>query len=114
MPRFQARDGKRLHWRATVQSASKQDESRIGPKMAWHLVECADPLLEGAHCPEGRLLLAAGGDPDGHCLIDDTCPRCAALETAATQKVVSERRPTAIVGDAAEAQPTDAAAGGPE
>ena len=37
--RFQARNGKRLHWRVTVQSASPQDGSRGGPKMTWHLVE---------------------------------------------------------------------------
>ena len=79
MPRFETRDGQRLHWRVTVQSASKQDGSRGGPKMAWHLVECGDPLLEAAHCLEGRLLLDARGDPDGHCLVDETCPRCALL-----------------------------------
>jgi len=47
--------------------------------MAWHLVECANPLLGAAHCEQGRLLLAAGSDPDGHCLVDDACPRCAVL-----------------------------------
>ena len=79
MPRFQAGDGKRLHWRVTVQSASKQDGSQGGPKMAWHLVECADAVLAAAHCSEGRVLLAAGADPDGHCLVDEACPRCGVL-----------------------------------
>ena len=75
--------------------------------MSWHLVECADPLLEGAHCLEGRLLLAAGADPDGHCLIGDTCPRCAALQA------VPENKPPAVIGDAGQAKPSDSATRGP-
>jgi hypothetical protein len=93
MPRFETRAGDRLHWRVIVRSASKQDGSRGGPKMAWHLVECADPALDAAHCLEGRLLLAAGGDPDGHCLIDDVCPRCVVLDAAKAASVTS-RTPT--------------------
>ena len=56
--------------------------------MAWHLVECADPVLAAAHCSEGNLLLAAGADPDGHCLVDGACPRCALL-TAPPPAVVT-------------------------
>ena len=109
MPRFQTRDGTRLHWRVIVQSASKQDGSRGGPKMAWHLVECADPLLEAAHCPAGRLLLSGGADPDGHCLIDGACPRCASLDTATVNIVTPGGSPPAVARQAAEAVPSGSA-----
>ncbi len=84
MSRFQTRGGARLHWRVIVQSTGKLDPSRIAARtMAWHMVECVDPLLASAHCQQGQVLLAAGGDPDGHCLIDATCPRC---ETSAAEE----------------------------
>ena len=104
MTRFQARDGKRLHWRVTVQSASKQDGSR-GPKMAWHLVDCADPVLESAHCLEGRLLLAANGDPDGHCLVDEACPRCAVLNAPDAATVAPQTHPPKAARALPEASP---------
>jgi hypothetical protein len=73
---LRTRGGSRLHWRVIVRSTGKLDPSRIAARtMAWHLVECVDPRLASAHCQRGRLLLADGGDPDGHCLIHDTCPR---------------------------------------
>jgi hypothetical protein len=75
--RFQARGGDRLYWRVIVQSPGTHEGSRGARPMAWHLVHCADPASEDAHCLEGRVLLAARGDPDGHCLVHDVCPRCA-------------------------------------
>jgi len=101
VPVFQARDGKRLRWRVIVHSASTQDGSHGGPKMAWHMVECADPLLQAAHCMEGRLRLSAGSDPDGHCLIGDACPRCTALDAAKVTSAVPEISPPPVA-----AQPT--------
>ena len=77
MARFQVRGGGRLHWRVIVHSSGKLDPSRSSHRMAWHLVECADPAGEGSHCAHGQSLLASGGDPDGHCLVNDACPRCA-------------------------------------
>jgi len=41
------------------------------------MMECSDPARADAHCDFGRRLLADGADPDGHCLIDGSCPRCA-------------------------------------
>jgi len=43
----------------------------------WHLVACADPTRLDAHCPVGLELLSSGVDPEGHCLVDGECPRCA-------------------------------------
>ena len=105
----EARAGDRLHWRVTVQSASKQDGTRGGPKMAWHLVECADPGLDAAHCVEGRLLLAAGVDPDGHCLIDDACPRCAVLNARKAAIVTPQTNPPVAATAFRQATPPDSA-----
>jgi hypothetical protein len=80
--RFQPRGGDRLYWRVIVQSPGTQDGSRGARPMAWHLVDCRDPADEEAHCLEGRVQLAAGGDPDGHCLVHDVCPRCAMSSAA--------------------------------
>ena len=67
----------RLRWRVLVRTQGKVDPSRPSRPLAWHLATCIaseDPL---AHCPvEGRRLLEAGEDPDGHCLLDGVCPRC--------------------------------------
>jgi hypothetical protein len=60
-----------------VQTAGTLDPSRASRALAWHLVECVDPAQDSAHCPQGQLLLATGGDPDGHCLLDGACVRCA-------------------------------------
>ena len=106
MPRFQARDGKRLHWRVTVQSAAAQDGSRGGPKMTWHMVECADPLLAAAHCTEGSLLVAAGADPDGHCLVDEACPRCALLNAAPAAIVAPQTAASVATVHVPEATPS--------
>jgi hypothetical protein len=88
--RFQARGGERLHWRVIVQSSAKLDPSRTSHRMAWHLVECADPTRAGSHCAHGQSLLASGGDPDGHCLVDDACPRCAIASVAQSSAGVGE------------------------
>lgn len=82
MSRFQPRGGERLYWRVIAQSAGTNAGSRGARPMAWHLVDCADSANEEAHCLEGRVLMAAGGDPDGHCLVHDACPRCAMANAA--------------------------------
>jgi hypothetical protein len=69
----------RLHWRVVVQTDGKLDPSRATRPLAWHLATCRTPDVADAHCPVGRRLQAAGGgDPEGHCLADGVCPRCAA------------------------------------
>jgi hypothetical protein len=77
MSRFQERTGERLHWRALVRTTGALDTSRASHGLSWHLVECADPTQPQSHCPVGADLLSTGADPDGHCLVDGTCPRCA-------------------------------------
>lgn len=80
MSRFQARTGARLHWRALVKTTGALEASRASHALAWHLVECADPTQPEAHCPVGVDMLKTGADPDGHCLVDGTCPRCAVAD----------------------------------
>ena len=77
MSRFQARTGERLHWRAHVKTMGVLETSRTSHGLAWHLVECADPARFESHCPVGMDRLGTGADPDGHCLVDGICPRCA-------------------------------------
>ena len=67
---------RRLRWRVLVRTGGHLDPSRVTPPLAWHLVGCSEPARAEAHCPEGRRLLNAGGDPEGHCLIDGGCARC--------------------------------------
>ncbi|MGI9149603.1 MAG: hypothetical protein ACR2IK_24140 [Chloroflexota bacterium] len=69
----------RLRWRVVVRTGDKGkiDPSRPSRPLAWHLVSCTDNELPAAHCPTGRSLLASGDDPDGHCLLNGVCPRCA-------------------------------------
>jgi len=62
----------RRRWRVVV-GIGGLDPSSQGRPLAWHLAECRDD----AHCGQGLLLIAEGGDPDGHCLIDGHCARCA-------------------------------------
>jgi hypothetical protein len=68
----------RLLWRVVVRTGGqgKMDPSRPSRPLAWHLASCTDSESLEAHCPEGRRLIAAGDDPDGHCLLDGGCPRC--------------------------------------
>src|SRR5919201_527605 len=66
----------RLRWRVVVRTDGHLDPSRATPSLAWHLIGCSEPARAEAHCPEGRRLLTAGGDPEGHCLVDGVCARC--------------------------------------
>lgn len=66
----------RLRWRAVVHPGQKLDPARGLPPVAWHLADCDDPTRSEAHCDVGRHLLATDGNPDGHCLVGGTCPRC--------------------------------------
>jgi hypothetical protein len=66
----------RLHWRVVVRTEGHLDPSRATRPLAWHLVGCPAPGEAEAHCAEGRRLLVAGGDPEGHCLLDGECRRC--------------------------------------
>jgi len=68
----------RLRWRVVVRTEGKLDPSRPSRPLAWHLVTCSEAELADAHCEEGRRLMATVGDPEGHCLLDGVCPRCAA------------------------------------
>jgi hypothetical protein len=70
----------RLRWRVVVRTEGHLDPSRATRPLAWHLIGCPAPAQADAHCLEGRRLLLAGGDPEGHCLLEGTCPRC--LEAA--------------------------------
>ncbi len=67
----------RLRWRVVVRTdgKGKMDPSRPSRPLSWHLATCADPERLDAHCAEGRRLVAADDDPDGHCLLDGVCPR---------------------------------------
>ena len=65
----------RLRWRATVHPASATSADRTAGRMTWHLSQCLGGVED--HCPQGRAALEGGADPDGHCLLDGVCPRCA-------------------------------------
>ena len=69
----------RLRWRVVIHAGEKLDSSRGQQSLAWHLAECANPPSPEAHCDIGRRLIAADGNPDGHCLIGGVCPRCEQL-----------------------------------
>jgi hypothetical protein len=66
----------RLRWRVVVRTQGTLDPSRPSRPLAWHLVTCSDSERPELHCAEGRRRLAAGDDPDGHCLLNGGCPRC--------------------------------------
>jgi hypothetical protein len=76
----------RLRWRVVVKTPGRLDASQPARPLAWHLAACVDPVLPEAHCAEGQQLLAAGGDPDGHCLLDAACPRCAVQDAEAAER----------------------------
>ncbi len=80
-PRRQA-PGPRLYWRAVVQGNRKPGDGHVETGLAWHLAGCEAPSVAASHCPEGQRLMVEQKNPDGHCLVDGTCPRCA-LATAA-------------------------------
>ena len=93
MTRFNARVGERLHWRAIVRTRGALESSRTSHSLVWHLVECAEPTRLDAHCAVGVDLLTSGADPDGHCLVDGACPRCA----LANAPVPSATIPTGVL-----------------
>jgi hypothetical protein len=70
--------------------------------LAWHLVQCTDPLLAEAHCAIGNQLMTDTFDPDGHCLTEGVCPRCAAAAEAAAATEAAETAETALASVAAE------------
>ena len=65
--------GRRLPWRAVVHM---RDRDTL--VTTWHMAGCASPADPAVHCPEGQQLIQKVADPDGHCLIDGVCARCAA------------------------------------
>ena len=91
----------RLRWRVVIHAGEKIDPSRGQQSLAWHLAECTDPSSRDAHCDVGRRLIAADGNPDGHCLIGGVCPRC-------EQAAVEEAAPPAPAPPAAPAPPEPA------
>lgn len=75
MPKFvHSASHVRRRWRVVVGTRSLDPSSPSRP-LAWHLADCQDD----AHCGQGASLIATAGDPDGHCLIDGHCARCAEL-----------------------------------
>jgi len=70
------RTAPRLRWRVVIHAGEKVDPSRGQQSLAWHLAECANPASVEAHCEVGQKLMAADGNPDGHCLLGGVCPRC--------------------------------------
>lgn len=67
----------RLDWRAVVLGSKAAGDNHTLTHVAWHLLLCPAPSRLDSHCAEGQRLLKAQGDPDGHCLVDGICPRCA-------------------------------------
>ena len=68
--------GLRLRWRVLVRTDGRLDPSRPSRPLAWHLATCTDVTARDAHCAEGQRVLDEGADPDGHCMLEDVCPRC--------------------------------------
>ena len=66
----------RRFWRAVVRSGGQIAAVRERDRVEWHLVQCAVPQGEGAHCTEGQHLIETVGHPDGHCIIDGVCGLC--------------------------------------
>lgn len=65
-------DADRGHWRVLVHAL---DNGIV--QTSWHLAGCTAPLDPAAHCEQGQSGIESVGDPDGHCLVDGTCARCA-------------------------------------
>lgn len=99
MSRFQARSGERLHWRALVRTNGALEISRASHGLSWHLVECAGPTQLGSHCPVGADLLSTGADPDGHCLVNGTCPRCELENARLASENIADTAPTPMPAD---------------
>jgi hypothetical protein len=105
MSRFQAREGERLHWRAHMRTSGALDPSRPTHGLSWHLVECADPTQPESHCPLGVDMLTTGADPDGHCLVNGMCPRCAQANAAVAPASIPP--PTPVPADVPVELPTE-------
>ena len=67
----------RLFWKAVIRVGARFGATREGDRVEWHLSGCAAPE-GGEHCSEGQRLLDLNGQPDGHCVINGVCGRCAA------------------------------------
>src|SRR5262249_13076458 len=66
----------RFRWRAVIHAGQKIDPARGLQPVAWHLAECEDTWRSESPCEIGRHLIATDGNPDGHCYVHGTCPRC--------------------------------------
>ena len=97
-----ASDRGRLRWRAIVRVGPKLDAARGQRPLAWHLVECTDPERADNHCEVGRVLMGTAGNPDGHCQVGGSCPRCAGLNAAPAAEAGDESPPTAADDPGAE------------
>jgi hypothetical protein len=92
---------RRFRWRAVIRAGQPIDTTRGTLPVAWHLADCSAPASAEAHCEVGKHLIAVDGNPDGHCLVGDVCPRCEeAKETAEPQaapepEVKAEPEPSA-------------------
>ena len=69
---------KRVLWRAVVRTGGQVSASRERDRVEWHLASCGAPHSEGSHCLQGRHLIEAIGQPDGHCIVDGVCGLCGA------------------------------------
>jgi hypothetical protein len=96
----------RLRWRVVIHAGEKIDPSRGQQSLAWHLAECSSPASLEAHCDVGRRLIAADGNPDGHCLIGGVCPRC---EQAAAAEAAKPPPPPAPAPEPAAPAPAEPA-----
>ena len=101
----------RLRWRVVIHAGEKLDSSRGQQSLAWHLAECANPPSPEAHCDVGRRLIAADGNPDGHCLIGGVCPRCEQLAVEESAPAKPKDEPKAEPKAKAEAAPEPPVAG---
>ena len=81
MSRFQQSTGPRLWWRVIVRPQLATNLAESLSPLSWHLSHCQAPGQADAHCTDGRLRLNLSGDPDGHCMLGETCPRCATSAT---------------------------------
>ena len=108
-PRVKAA-ARRFRWRAVIHSGGKLDPSAGHPAVAWHHAECSAPASRDAHCEVGRRLIEFDGNPDGHCQVGETCPRCdeaaAAIEVSQTVQEQVEQALEAEASPAPDASPT--------
>ena len=77
----QASTTPRLQWRVVVNSTAKKGVQGSMGHLAWHMSACTSPDQVDSHCAVGQESLAALGNPEGHCMVDGVCLRCASLES---------------------------------